>query len=419
MKLSLSRYFPKGSTYFYSFPAGEDSDFFNDVPAWKEELVAARPLTCSGPNIKVITFAASINLKARKLMNDLKIPLTNEKNIIILPKEIDAGITGRKRNKLIKTVLSKLNFKKSLIMAQPYLCESLKGIYAIPPEVSIWCNDKKHMPEYIPKAFLPKRYKSFSDGKSFFEYATENIPLPCVVKVSSSSSGDGVKICKNYSDIDFSRKKFKNIKGSIFVEEYIDLQYNLGIQFAIPFNKKKEIEIIGINEQLTTKEGEYLGSIIDKNKPFYQADQVGKFIVESILPFIRNKGWYGVGGFDVLFDKSGKFYFIDCNFRMTAMTAYMYMIKNSLIKKSVATFTGSFNGNEEEFRKLIFPLAKNGGRQSMQIITITEHEKHDGYHFNAALLFNNRSEISERAKKLLEKGVKSAVLKRLSRNNFL
>src|SRR3989339_1730573 len=208
MSFTLSKYFPKGTEYFYSFPAVGDTSFFNRVPPFKEELVAARPLVCAGKNVKVITFYSTTEFIVWRLLNELNIKISPPENIIVFPKNITSELNGKKRNKLIKEALSSFSSKGKLIMAQPLVSDKIANKYLIPPEVAIWCNDKKNITHYIDTKYLPKRYKIFSNGKLFFEDGLV-FPFPCVVKVSSSSSGDGVRICRSQADLNKARKKFR------------------------------------------------------------------------------------------------------------------------------------------------------------------------------------------------------------------
>jgi len=419
MQVSLSKFFPKNTEYFYSFPYGEDSNFFSYDPQWKVELIAARPIVCAGPNVKVIAFAATNNERVWKLLRELGGPLLNPKRLITLPIHINAKMRGAERNRLIKRALQECASKKKLVMAQPYLSEMLDDKYSIPPEVSVWCNDKKHIVEYVPLSYMPKRFITFPNGKEFFESNTDVplVPLPCVVKVSASAGGDGVRICSTPSALTRAKKKFRRLHGSIFIEQYIDTKYNLGIQFGIPYYKEKPIEIIGINEQLTTQSGEYLGAIVDLSTKFPEADTAIYLLLNHILSAIRARGWYGVGAFDVLIGKDGHCYFIDANCRMSAMTPYLHLLKNKKIKRSFITFTGTFRGTEDQFRAKIFPVAKNGRRgQRIRIIALTQHN--GSYHFNAAMFFSEWKNAIDNAKYLRSLGIESKILTRLLRRRI-
>lgn len=415
MKLSLSKFFPPGTEYFYSFPAGQESNFFNNDPSWKEELITARPLTCAGPHVKVITFAETIKQSAWNMLKDeIKAPVIPREQIISLPESINPNVTGRQRNLMVRKALTEVATPGKLIMAQPFLDPALRPYLQISPDLSIWLNDKKNLPTYIPKKYLPERYVSFEDGQAFSD-GTQNLPFPCVVKVSSSASGDGVRICQTALDLLKAKKEFARIRGTIIVEEYIHIAHNVGIQFGIPVNRSLPIEIVGINEQLTTPEGEYLGAIVDLREKLPLVEDIYRVLLDIILPQVREKGWYGVGDLDVLIREDGKFYFIDGNFRMTAMTAYLYQIRNGGIRNSLATFTGTFSGSEADFRRLVLPIAQCGKEeQRIHIITLTVHR--DGYHFNAGMLFEDRQEIASAALSLGKIGIQSAVLKRLQKH---
>ncbi len=421
MQTSLSKYFPPDTEYFYSFPEGQESNFFSDDPPWKEELFATRPLVCAGDTVKVIVFASSMEDKTwRLLYNDIGTPRVRKHNILTLPPEINTEVKGEERSHLIKQALKKIVTPGKLVMAQPFLDEELRDCYQIPPELSVWLNDKKNMPEYIDTQYMPERYRLFANGASFAASA-ESFPLPCVVKVSSSASGDGVRICRDATSFENAKKEFTYVLGTIIIEKFVDFFHNVGIQFAIPADAGQRIEIIGVNEQLTTANGEYLGAIIDRSKRFPTLREVYKMMSEQILPQVRAKGWYGIGGLDVLLGKDGRFHFIDCNFRMTAMTAYLYQVKNGLITRSLATFTGTFTGNEEDFKRVVLPLAKrrNNPRQIMEIITLTN--RGSTYHFNAGVFFDSQVGIANSALYLLSLGIESEALRRFSTspNSFI
>ncbi|MEK7544888.1 MAG: hypothetical protein AAB551_02040 [Patescibacteria group bacterium] len=407
-KITLSRYFPKGTQYFYAYPAEEASHFYNAVPPEVEEVVAARPLSCCGPNVKVICFAESLKQKSWEMLNDLNAINIERKNILTLPEKITTAIKGNERNDLICESLSKMVKKGKLLMAQPFLDARLKSFYQIPPQRTIWLNDKRNLSSFIPQQFLPRRYFEFLDGMCFHE-TEEKVPLPCVVKVSSSSSGDGVRICRTKKDLEEAKHEFRKIEGMIIVDEYINIKKNLGVQFGIPYDLKKPIEIIGIHEQLTSKDGAFLGGILDLEEEKFYRKKLSTLLIKKILPEVQRKGWYGIGGFDVLVDKKGKFHFVDANFRMTGMTTYDFLVRNKIIKKSLISFSGLFHGNESEFREKIMKIATPKNKDQMLFITALT-EKNNMYRFNAAMIFDNKRQMKVNAKKLIESGVISEVM---------
>lgn len=405
---SLSRYFPEGTEYFYGYPAETDSHFFNGVAPEIEELVAARPLVCSGPGVKTICFKASLESFTWEMMVNLGSLNIDKRDVLVLPEEINNTVKGPARNTLLKQALVEISHPGKLVMAQPFLDTRLKGKYEIPSHRIIWLNDKRNMTSYIPWQYIPKSYDEFLDGQCFDDSA-DQIPLPCVIKVSSSSSGDGVRVCHTETDIANAKNDFSRLEGIILINELIDVVTNFGVQFGIPEDPEKPIEIINWHEQLTDGNGGFVGGIIDAKRHGSLFKPLNKVILEKILPEVRRRGWFGIGGFDILMSKDERFYFVDPNFRMTGMTAYDLLFRSGAIKSSLLSFMGMFNGTQEEFRAAIEPLAKVGSpHQRLHLNTLTEH---DGtFRFNAALLFDDRKDIPALAQEVLKKGITSSVL---------
>ncbi len=412
-RLSLSKYFPPGTSYFYAYPAGEDSGFLNKVSPRVEELVAARTLSCAGPEVSVVKFAAThSSVVGTEIINALGIPQLPSHQVIVLPKEIDASLAGAPRNAAIKTALDKLVKPGSLVMAQPYTDENIEHVYQIPPSLSTWINDKNNMEQYIDDKYLPDRLGVYLDGQQFNTHHRE-ITLPCVVKVSSSSSGDGVYICYSEDDIKRAMNELIDISGTIFVEQYIRAKKNYGIHFGIPYDQDKPIDLIGVNEQLTTVNGEFIGGIIESVALPSELLPLEGYLLDEVLPKIRDMGWYGVGCFDVLCDEQDRLYLIDANFRVTGMSAYHFLISNGVIKKPLLSFGGEFVGSREQFEQRLFPYASKNSRQQMvQMIALTRYG--NTWSFNGALAFDNHLQLKSRAWALLQQGIKSPALSYLS-----
>jgi hypothetical protein len=408
-KFTLSRYFPEGTEYFYGYPAEEDSHFFNGVPPEVEELVAARPLVCAGPNVKAICFEATVEPFVWDLMHELGSLKAKKSNLIVLPSEINNTVTGPERNRLLRNALLELSSGENLVMAQPFLDGRLKEKFRIPSHRSIWLNDKKNLSYYVPPQYLAKTYDEFLDGLCF-EECLDQIALPCVVKVSSSSSGDGVRICRTKKQLEKAKDDFAGLEGIILISELVDAVRNFGVQFGIPEDKDMPPEIIMWHEQLTSEHGVFMGGIIEpglEKTPLIKS--VEKVILEKILPEVRRRGWYGVGGFDILMDKEEQFYIIDPNFRMTGMTVYDLLTRNGEIKKSSLSFMGTFEGSQKDFKKIMLELATVGSpKQRLHLTTLTEHN--GLFRFNAALLFDHRKDIPKFAKEVLKKKIQSSVL---------
>ncbi|HLC76481.1 MAG TPA: hypothetical protein VJB82_05205 [Candidatus Peribacterales bacterium] len=415
-EMSLSTFYPEGTEYFYSFPSGEDSNFFNSALPCTEELVASRCFACAGKHVKVISFASTMNATVLDLRQKLGLPNISTENILVLPPEISTDIQGQDRNCLVKEALRKMTSPAKFVMAQPYLDSALFDSYQLPPNLVVWLNDKRNIPMYVPLAYVPTRITSFKNGAAF-RSETLPVPIPCVVKVSSSSAGDGVIVCRNAADLENAKQQFRNIKGPIFIEQYIEVRRNFCVQFGIPSDKNSPIEIIGCSEQLTTSTGEFLGGVVHPHALDPDVDAISEILLREILPKIRSLGWYGVGGLDALLGQDGHFYIIDANFRMTATMVYLFHVQSGLITPPFVTFTGEFHGTLQDFERVILPIAKSSStNRCMHIVSLSLNG--DIFRFNAAMFLDNDESIGKRAADLLSMGIKSRVLTKFSSNKL-
>jgi len=409
MSISLSTYFPADTEYFYSYPSGDSSYFRNNAEPYKEELIAARLLSCQGNAVKSIVFAPTVQSRTWGILqHEAGLPCPSLDKVIMLPKYAVTDLQGPERVAVLSKALKEVATPGKLVMAQPYLDPELAEYYQISPELIRWLNDKKNLPTLVPEQYLPERYAEFPDGKSFVQ-STQEYPHPCVIKVSASSSGNGVYLCKTEADIRKAKIALKKMKATICVEEFIFELRNFGVQFGIPYDPNKPIDIIGFNEQMTSEDGTFLGGKIDYPDLYPELSAIYATLKEEILPKVRQLGWYGIGGFDVLVDARGKYYFIDGNFRATGMSAAIFLTKNNLIKTPLISFTGSFKGSEKMLRKHILPHISGGNAE--EILTfISLVKKKDTYYFNAALHFTSAMDLYERALYLLTLGVESQLL---------
>ncbi len=411
--VSLSRYFPKNTCYFYGYPSGESSGFLNKVPPAVEELVSARPLVCAGGDIAVVAFANSLDPKGLDFLRRRNPKLFSDRQTVVaLPPSLDATVEDRQRNLRVKQSLKQLVKPGTLVMAQPFLDEDVEHLYQISPRLTNWLNDKNHLTSYIPARLLPARFATFASGLEMAESKTK-LPIPCVVKVSSSSAGDGVYICKDERSLQAAKKVLASAPSTIIVEQYIETKVNYGIQFGVPDDESLPIEIIGVSEQLTTNEGEFIGGVINAGQSHRELIKIKELITGEILPQVRELGWYGVGCFDVLVDASGATFIIDCNFRMTGMTAFLMLAANNQINSSLVSFGGEFHGSLAELENVLtnLPLASDV-QNPLLLVSIAKH--HGIYRFNGALKYRDKKRVPVMARQLLKAGVSSKALEQLT-----
>lgn len=412
--LSLSSYFPKGTSFFYGYPSGESSGFLNLVPPEVEELVAARVVCCAGSGVTPVCFQATT---ADTISNDLLeyfgIPKAPESSVVF-PASISSNLQGTERNAAVRDVLKHQVRPGSFVMAQPYLGDDMDGLYQIPPSVTAYFNDKHHMPEYIGAEWLPKRLQVYENGAQFAS-TVGHIAIPAVIKVSSSSSGDGVCICTKPEDVESAIERFRSVSGRVFVEEHIEYTKSYGVHFGIPADPKKAADIIGINEQITTVHGAFLGGIIEHFMVPPALEGAVKHLLEYVIPRVRDRGWYGIGGFDILVDEHDNAYFIDANFRMTGMSAYHFLIDRGIVKRPMMSVMGAFTGDEAALRAALgsYAAAASDGRY-LKMICLSRNG--NTWRFNAALEYSNDEELLARVNELLAAGVESEVLETVRRS---
>lgn len=409
----LSEFFPQNTSYFYSFPSGQDSGFFNGVPPWMEELVAARSLVCAGPQVNSVTFSSSLDPLIWDIMTQkFGTELIERGRAIGLSEAITNELSGPVRNILVKNSLRSSIGARQLVMAQPFLDNTLEDRYLIPSQLTVMLNDKANRNLFIPAAYIPQILKSYDSGEAF-ACSLETFAFPIVIKVSSSSSGDGVRICSNDAEYVQAKEQFRCMSGQIMIEEYVKSAYNLCMQFGIPADNSQPIQMLGYNEQLTSENGGFLAGIVNPYKTISAVAKVNEVLMNEILPQVRSFGWYGVGGIDVLITEDGRFFFIDANFRMTATFTFIHLQQTKKITKPVVSFAGAYQGSYDEFLNTIVPLGQNGhGKQMMSVIGLTH--KDSLFRFNAGMFFDTPESITSNAKTLLDLGVQSECLKKLA-----
>lgn len=410
-QLSLSTYFPEGTQFLYGYPSGNDSGFLNLVPPSIEELVAARVIACSGPDIKPVCFAATTPQAVPiDLFDKLGIALPKS-DALVMPPEIGLGLTGDMRNHAVKAWIKDNVDESSLIMSQPFTDPDLTAYYQIPPLTTAYLNDKYNMPKYIDADWLPKRFATFDSGAVLCAQI-DQIPLPCVVKATLSSSGDGVHICKTQEDLQNAADKFITLEERIVIEQYIEIKKNYCIQFGIPHDASKPAHFIGCNEQVIGAGGTFLGGRLTPERLPKGAKSSVRYALDTIIPRVRSMGWYGIFGLDVLIDSANKSYFIDPNFRMTGTAVYLFLDSRGEIKRPMTSVSGEFIGSEADFREAVLPLAATSSRNRLlKLVCLSRHD--DTWRFDAAIEYKTETQLAEHAKTILASGIRSKVLELL------
>lgn len=406
---TLSEVFPQGTVYFYGFPAGRDSGFLNGCPAAGEEVVAARPTVCAGSGVRVVTYANTVSEAVwGALKDDLGVELVSRDQLVILPAEIDGLTDPSERNCAIKAALLRQVPDGQFTMAQPFMDPELRSKYLVRPEVTHGLNDKKNLLDCFPARHLVPTLGEYNSGADFAAADSKEFDFRSVVKVSSSSAGDGVRVCDGQGDFKSAQERFRNIDGDVLVQKYINKVAEWDVKFCI--KEDGTIEFTGFSEELTGPNGEYFGGVI-----FNQPDETGLLerirtvLRDEVLPKVREKGWVGVGAVDVLIDAEGNFYFSDPNFRMTATLAQTLQSNTGRFgKQSVLNFNGGFQGTLPQFLAALGSVARAGERE--QLLNVVAASPHDGLlTVHAGVLFDEQRDLMEKVEFLRAAGLNSDI----------
>lgn len=394
-KITLSDFFPKDTVYFYGYPSGSEAGYVNLDPPTAEEIIAARINLCAGNNIKVVNFSTTTRVQiGSDILSALELDKLDSKQIIVLPSEINTEVNVRKRNILIRDFLMANVEKGMLIMAQPFLDKDFRAHSQIDPKVTVWLNDKKNIKDFIHKDLLPKQYGLFKDGQELSDNIL-SLKAPVVIKLTSSGGGDGVYLCQTDKEILETTNKLNDFAGTILAEKFITAKRNYGVQFGIPHNSNP-INIIGISEQITNPEGEFLGGIVKSDVKIPSVlNPVINSLLRDILPFAKRLGWYGVGCVDVLVDSDNNAYIIDFNFRMTGMSTFLMLRANGAISGNIMSFSGEFVGKGSELVRVLRPLIN---QSELKLISISKNSDH--WRLNGCLSYRNIKELHRNIKYL-------------------
>ena len=93
-------------------------------------------------------------------------------------------------------------------MGQPYSDERLDAKYLIHPGITKWLNDKNHIKDFVPPQHRAPELTHAQNGEDFLKINGETLTYPCVVKVSTSSSGNGVRICRSPQEFKHVQEEF-------------------------------------------------------------------------------------------------------------------------------------------------------------------------------------------------------------------
>ena len=410
----LSGVFPKNTGYFYGYPRGwcAESKFLNNATTSAEELVAARPLICAGGNIDIVVFARTVADNVLNLLQDeLGTEITQRR--IVLPSTIDIHLINDDRNKQIMKALQNSTRDGALVMAQPYISPEMEKKYLINPQISAWANDKDNIRNFVPEQYRIPELARAQSGANFKSMDADKFTYPCVIKLSASSGGDGVRICKSAADFKAAQETFASYDCPILVLKFIETVKEVGAKFAIYKEPIPRFARIGTTKDFSSHKGDWVGSLVGKNIEPTVTEEIYKVLEESVLPKLHAQGWYGVGEGGVLIDKDGRFYFSDFNCRITGDMPQTFQMNQGLFPdRQLMVFNGIRSGNLQDLEKAIKTSSRRGDKnQILNLVAAAEYDKDVKIH--GGVLFDQTETLAENIIKLEKLGIQSALFERL------
>lgn len=200
--------------------------------------------------------------------------------------------------------------------------------------------------------------------------------FPYLIKTSHGLSGEGTYIIRSQSDLNYCLEELQkylaiNLLRTIIISEFVkDEVNNYCVQFYV--NKKGDISLIGVTQQLVSPAGNYLGGLIDYN------DDLSKFfeMIAAVGQYAHQQGYFGVIGFDMLEDRAGKLYAIDANFRINGSTPLCLQRHQMLsLNKAVAKYSSDYR-MEGTLDSILVTLRPQLERKDFLILSALEKVKY-------------------------------------------
>lgn len=313
-------------------------------------------------------------------------PMIKPDNLIVLPNKIRTA-TPQKHDQIILEFINQLN--KKIYTTIPY--EISDSLQPISDSTLDYLNNKINLPKLLNEEheLMPKRFIIFINGEAFSSYKLDKneVQMPCVIKLSNSSGGLGVRLCKTKKDFTTAQKDFSSTNDWIHIEEFIE-GTPFSVQFTIP--RRGEIKCIGSNFQILDGpelEGGTIKGDLSLNS------NVEEKLKKSILKKAQDIGFHGICIMGGIIDNNNKFYMFDPNFRPNASMnhAVARMRMGGIHASNQTMFTAEIPRGK---LKTLESLAKNSGDRIMRVSTMAS----DGAEkviFNGAILHDSPETLRE------------------------
>jgi hypothetical protein len=195
--------------------------------------------------------------------------------------------------------------------------------YAVPRDVLVRLTNKSLLHEFVEPAHLARR-------RTVARAELSVSGLPVVVKAACDESlggGDGVRICREPADLAAAARDFA-AATEVVVEEYLPILSNWCVNFGVV--PGKPVRYLGAAEQIVSPEGVHQGNRIGRTPP----EEILR-AADSTVRKVRDAGYRGLAGFDVVEAVDGRAIVLDLNCRLNACTVAL------LLREAIHEWSGT------------------------------------------------------------------------------
>jgi hypothetical protein len=195
--------------------------------------------------------------------------------------------------------------------------------YAVPRDLLVRLTNKSLLHEFVEPAHLARRRTVATAELSVSG-------LPVVVKAACDESlggGDGVRICREPADLAAAARDFA-AATEVVIEEYLPILSNWCVNFGVV--PGKPVRYLGAAEQIVSPEGVHQGNRIGRTPP----EEILR-AADSTVRKVRDAGYRGLAGFDVVEAVDGRAIVLDLNCRLNACTVAL------LLREAIHEWSGT------------------------------------------------------------------------------
>lgn len=187
-----------------------------------------------------------------------------------------------------------------------------------------YLNSKANLQKLVPSQYLAPR-RLWRIG------STPEIPSHGVFLkfsgIEPTGQGYCVRYCPNIESFEQAIAWFRlqGCEEHLVCEDVIETEIVWGVNICVT---QTASYFLGAAEQIVDSPGQQTGSIIDHTVVF---PPNGVELVRQIGEMARALGFIGIAGFDIGYDKKGRLFVFDANFRITASTSQVILHQSSPI----------------------------------------------------------------------------------------